>query len=76
MTEREGQSAQRSVVRGKRWNGPTRCPACGAPDSRDAAHCAGCPALPAVSQTARLRIALAAEAGWRAKTARAKAAAA
>jgi hypothetical protein len=49
------------------YKAPEPCQACGAPDSRDAAHARGCPALPEVSQARRMAIALACEEGWRRK---------
>jgi hypothetical protein len=56
-----------TLRRQPRWNEPQRCQACGSPDSRDAAHARGCPALPEVPLARRMRIALACEDGWRRK---------
>ncbi len=58
------------MTQGKRWNDPQRCWACGAADSRDAAHQRGCPALPEVSFRRRFLIALECEDAWRAITAK------
>jgi hypothetical protein len=64
MTDRYRLRARRFANPGgsPRWK-PRRCPTCGSPDVRDAAHARGCPALPAVSSSEMLRLALAVEAG-------------
>jgi hypothetical protein len=51
---------------------PWPCDTCRSLDDRDAAHAAGCPALPRASKEALLRLALAVESYWAAKFPKAK----
>lgn len=52
------------------WRVPHRCESCGAPDARDAAHAAGCPADEPLARHELVARARAVETAWAAKAGR------